>query len=311
MSFLFLNDKAFHHFVEKITDPQLFYVPNASKPKGTLIIYCTVLMQTQRNPSQQLKSTSALSRPSYLTRIGDAFFFLGRFFREAWSPPFEFRELLHQCYQVGNKSFGLVSLTGIIMGIVLTIQSRPTLVEFGAVSWLPGMVAVSLVREIGPVITALICAGKVSSGIGAELGSMRVTEQIEAMEVSGTNPFNFLVVTRITATTIMVPILVIYADALGFIGSFIGVNIKGEVSFFLFLSRAFASLEFVDIIPATIKTVLFGFFIGFIGCYLGYNAGRGTEDVGKAANTSVVYASLLIFIVDVIAVQITDIFFLS
>lgn len=268
-------------------------------------------MGTQRLITSLKKRLSDKERHPFLAKIGDAMFFLGRFFKEAYSPPFEVGELLRQCYQVGNKSFALVSLTGIIMGIVLTIQSRPTLVEFGAVSWLPGMVAVSLVREIGPVITALICAGKVSSGIGAELGSMRVTEQIEAMEVSGTNPFNFLVVTRTTATTIMVPILVVYADALGFLGSFIGVNIKGDVSFFLFISRAFASLEFVDLFPAIIKTIIFGFFIGFTGCYLGYNAGRGTEDVGKAANTAVVYASLLIFIVDVIAVQITDIFFLS
>jgi phospholipid/cholesterol/gamma-HCH transport system permease protein len=268
-------------------------------------------MTTQRRSTLQRKIRINPGKATIVTRIGDAMYFLFRFFKEAYSPPFEFGELLRQCYKVGNKSFGLVSLTGIIMGLVLTIQSRPTLVEFGAVSWLPGMVAVSLVREIGPVITALICAGKISSGIGAELSSMKVTEQIEAMEVSGTNPFNFLVVTRVTATTIMVPFLVVYADALGFIGSFIGVNIKGDVSFFLFISQAFASLEFVDILPATIKTVIFGFFIGFIGCYLGYNSGRGTEDVGKAANTSVVYASLIIFVVDVIAVQITDIFFLS
>lgn len=210
---------------------------------------------------------------------------------------------------VGNKSLGLVSITGFIMGLVLTIQSRPTLADFGAESWLPGMVAVSIVREIGPVITALICAGKVGSSIGAELGSMKVTEQIEAMEVSGTNPYEYLLVTRILATTLMIPLLVFFADGMGLLGSFVGVNIKGDVNFFLFFSQAFGSLEFIDVIPATIKTFLFGFVIGFVGCYKGYNAGRGTESVGIAANSSVVVASLLVFVVDMVAVQITDMFF--
>jgi phospholipid/cholesterol/gamma-HCH transport system permease protein len=248
----------------------------------------------------------ALSKKSILVDAGETTLFLLRFFRELFVPPYRFREILRQCYMVGNRSFGLVAITGMIMGLVLTIQSRPTLADFGAESWLPGLVAVSLIREIGPVITALICAGKVGSSIGAELGSMKVTEQIEAMEVSGTNPFKFLVVTRIIATTIMVPMLVIFADAMGLIGSYIGVNIKGEVNFFLFFSQAFSSLEFIDILPATIKTFLFGFVIGFIGCYKGYNAGKGTEIVGIAAKAAVVAATLTVFIVDMVAVQITD-----
>jgi phospholipid/cholesterol/gamma-HCH transport system permease protein len=245
---------------------------------------------------------------SFVLEIGSLTLFLGRFFKELLTPPFEGKEVIRQCYSIGNRSLSLVAITGIIMGLVLTIQSRPTLADFGALSWLPGMVAVSIIREIGPVITALICAGKIGSSIGAELGSMKVTEQIEAMEVSGTNPFEYLVVTRILATTLMIPILVFFADAMGFIGSFIGVNIKGDVNFFLFFSQAFSSLEFIDLFPATIKTVFFGFVIGFVGCYKGYNAGRGTESVGIAANSAVVAGSLLVFIVDMIAVQITDMF---
>jgi phospholipid/cholesterol/gamma-HCH transport system permease protein len=246
----------------------------------------------------------------FFTNAANVTLFFLRFFRELFTRPYEFAETARQCFVIGNKSFGLVGLTGIIMGLVLTIQSRPTLAEFGAESWLPGMVAVSIIREIGPVITGLICAGKIGSGIGAELGSMKVTEQIEAMEVSGTNPYKFLVVTRIVAATFMVPLLVIYADTMGLIGSYIGVNIKGEVNFFLFISRAFASLEFIDILPATIKTFFFGFVIGFVGCYKGFNAGRGTESVGIAANSAVVAASLMVFVVDMVAVQITDTFFL-
>jgi phospholipid/cholesterol/gamma-HCH transport system permease protein len=243
------------------------------------------------------------------TDAGNATMFITKFFKEAFHPPYEFKELTRQCYVIGYKSLPLVAITGFIMGLVLTLQSRPTLAEFGAESWLPGMVALSLIREIAPVITALICAGKISSGIGAELGSMKVTEQIDAMEVSAIDPFKYLVVTRILATTLMVPLLVIFADAVGIAGGYAGINIHSDVTLFRYLSQVFTSLEFLDIMPATIKTFFFGFFIGMIGCYKGYTAADGTESVGKAANSAVVAASLTIFIIDMIAVQLTDLFF--
>jgi phospholipid/cholesterol/gamma-HCH transport system permease protein len=192
------------------------------------------------------------------------------------------------------------------MGLVLTIQSRPVLVEFKAVNLLPGMVAVSLIREMGPVITALICAGKIGSGMGAELGSMRVTEQIDAMEVSSVNPMRYLVVTRVLAATLIIPILVIYADTMGILGSWAGVNIKGDVTFVLFFNQAFSHINFMDFLPAVIKTYFFGAVIGLVGCYKGYNAGSGTESVGIAANSAVVISSLLVIILDLVAVQITD-----
>jgi len=241
-----------------------------------------------------------------LMNMGEVSLFLVAILRETFTRGFEFKEFLYQCYKIGYKTLPLISITGLIMGLVLTIQSRPVLVDFGAVSMLPGMVAVSLIREMGPVITALICAGKVGSGIGAELGSMRVTEQIDAMEVSSTNPMRFLVVTRVLAATLMIPLLVLYADLLGVLGSWAGTNIKGDVSFVLFFSQAFRVVEFMDLIPAIIKTFFFGAVIGIVGSYKGYNAGRGTESVGIAANSAVVVASLLVIIVDVIAVQITD-----
>jgi phospholipid/cholesterol/gamma-HCH transport system permease protein len=192
------------------------------------------------------------------------------------------------------------------MGLVLTIQSRPTLVEFGAESLLPSMVAVSLVREISPVITALICAGKIGSGMGAELGSMRVTEQIDAMEVSGTNPFKYLVVTRVGATTLMLPILSSISNAISLYGSYLGVNIRGAVSWNLFWTQVFDSLSFGDVVPSLVKTFFFGFAIGLVGCYKGYFSKKGTEGVGRSANSAVVVASLLVFILDLIAVQISD-----
>jgi phospholipid/cholesterol/gamma-HCH transport system permease protein len=242
----------------------------------------------------------------FFSDIADFFLFLGRTTREAFSRDFEFKEFFRQCYLIGYKTLPLISITGLIIGLVLTIQSRPALVDFGAESMLPGMVALSIIREMGPVITALICAGKIGSGMGAELGSMKVTEQIDAMEVSATNPMRFLVVTRVLAATLMIPILVLYADALGILGSWAGANIKGDVTFVLFFSQAFSVIDFLDLFPAVIKTFFFGAAIGFVGCYKGYNAGRGTESVGKAANSAVVLSSLLVIIIDLVAVQITD-----
>lgn len=236
--------------------------------------------------------------------------FTARFFKTALKPPYEFAEILKQAFIIGYNSLSLVAVTGFIMGLVLTIQSRPTLATFGAESWLPGMVAVSIIREIGPVITALICAGKVGSGIGAELASMKVTEQIDAMEVSGTNPFKYLVVTRVLAATLMIPALVIFADAIGLFGSFIGINVMDNVGFRLYFTQAIKSLDFVDVFPAFIKTFFFGFAIGTIACYKGYASNKGTEGVGMAANSAVVIGSLCVFIIDMIAVQLAS-FFMS
>jgi len=243
-----------------------------------------------------------------LSEIGGLSLFTAQFFKELFRPPYEHREFMRQAYKIGLSTLPLIGITAFIMGLVLTLQSKPVMAEFGAESWLPGMVSVSIVREIGPVITALICAGKIGSGIGAELGSMRVTEQIDAMEVSGTNPMNYLVVTRVLATTFMIPILVFYADAVSFVGSYIAVNLQGFTSLPLFVNLAFDPLHYADLIPATIKTFFFGFAIGIIGTYKGYYSSNGTEGVGRAANSAVVISSLVIFIMDLIAVQLAEIF---
>lgn len=237
--------------------------------------------------------------------------FTVRFFTELFKPRFEFNEFLRQCFYIGNKSLPLVAITAFIMGLVITIQSRPTLVEFGAEAWLPKMVSVSLVREIAPVITALICAGKIGSGIGAELGSMKVTEQIDAMDVSGTNPYKFLVVTRVMGTTLMIPLLAVLADTVSLYGGYLGANIRGVVSWNLYWNQVFDTLVYADLMPSIIKTFFFGFAIGIIGCYKGFNTNKGTEGVGQSANSAVVISSLLVFIIDLIAVQITDIFNLN
>jgi phospholipid/cholesterol/gamma-HCH transport system permease protein len=243
---------------------------------------------------------------NFLTDFADVVLFILLVVKETFSRNFEWKEFFRQCFQIGYKSLPLISVTGAIMGLVLTIQSRPVLVNFGADSMLPGMVSVSLIREMGPVITALICAGKIGSGMGAELGSMKVTEQIEAMEVSSTNPIRFLVVTRVLAAILMIPLLILYADTWGLAGSWIGANLKGDVTLVLFFSQAFSHIDFIDFLPAFMKSFFFGAVIGLVGCYKGYHAGRGTESVGKAANSAVVLGSLLVLIVDMIAVQITD-----
>lgn len=288
--------------MESVRYPHIMKNFNPSTPVIKAKTYATKQSIKLSEKTLQRKEKAS----GFLLDVGNMASFIGAIFRETFSTQFEFKEFLRQCFQIGNKSLPLVATTGAIMGVVLTIQSRPVLVDFGAVSMLPGMVAISMIREIGPVITALICAGKIGSGMGAELGSMKVSEQIDAMEVSATNPMRFLVVTRVLAATLMIPLLVIFADTLGFFGSWLGVNIKGSVSFTLFFSQAFSTIEFIDFIPAVVKSFFFGAVIGIVGCYKGYNAGRGTESVGLAANSAVVLSSLLVIVVDMIAVQITD-----
>ena len=240
--------------------------------------------------------------------LGELIFFTGRVIKQFFQPPFEHRELVKHSFLLGNKSLALVGVTGFIMGLVLTMQMNPILSDFGAQTLLPGVIAVSMIRELGPVITGLICAGKLSSGIGAEISAMTVTEQIDAMEVSGTRPLSFVVASRVMATTLVVPVLVIFADAFSLLGAFLAVIIFESMPFTLFINLSFSMLDFVDLLPATLKTVFFGFFIGLIGCYKGYTAGRGTESVGRAANSAVVVSSLTIFVIDLIFVLITSIF---
>jgi len=243
---------------------------------------------------------------SFLEDTGNLSRFTARYFSIGFRQPFETKEFLRQCYNIGYKSFALVSLTSLIIGLVLTMQLRPSLVEYGVESRLPIMVGIAIIREIGPVVAALIFAGKIASSIGAELGSMKVTEQIDAMEVSGTNPFKYLVATRVLACTVMLPILIVMADAIALVGAYIGVNIQGITSLRLFFTEIFNSLELSDVLPSYIKTYFFGFVIGIIGTYKGYSATKGTRGVGNAANSAVVLASIFIFIIDLLAVQITE-----
>jgi phospholipid/cholesterol/gamma-HCH transport system permease protein len=232
-------------------------------------------------------------------------FFL-RFFKEVLRPPYEFKEIVKQCYEVGWQSLPLISLTGFITGLVFTKQSRPSLAEFGATSWLPSLVAIAIIKALAPLVTALIAAGKVGSNIGAEIGSMRVTEQIDAMEVSAVNPFKFLVVTRVLATTFMIPVLVCYTGCVAMLGAYLNVHTNEMTSFVSFFEQAFEKISFLDIFSSLTKAICYGFTIGIVGCYKGYNATQGTEGVGRAANASVVVSMFLIFVEEILIVQITN-----
>jgi phospholipid/cholesterol/gamma-HCH transport system permease protein len=254
------------------------------------------------HPSLLGKAKGMFSKIYYITQ------FITRFFKEVFVPPYEFREVIRQCYEVGYKSLGLISLTGFITGIVFTKQSRPPLADFGATSWLPSMISIAIIRALAPLITALIAAGKVGSNIGAELGSMKVTEQIDAMEVSATNPFKFLVVSRILATTLMLPLLTMYAAFVGLVGAYLNVHSNELTSLTSFISDAFARITFLDIFSSVIKAIVYGFTIGITGCYTGYHAEQGTVGVGRAANMAVIVSMFLIFIEEMVIVQIVNYF---
>jgi phospholipid/cholesterol/gamma-HCH transport system permease protein len=244
----------------------------------------------------------------FFIRIYDVTRFIGRFFKELFLPPYEYKEIMNQFFDVGIRSFSIITLTGFITGLVFTKQSRSSLAEFGATSWLPSLMAIAVVRALASLVTALIIAGKVGSNMGAELGSMKVTEQIEAMEVSSTNPFKFLVVSRILATTCIVPVLAIYMGFIALLGAFVNVATHEQTSFTYFFEAAFMKITFLDVWVLMIKSAVFGFTIGVTGCYNGYNAAQGTVGVGRAANTSVVVSMFLIFMEELIIVQIVNYF---
>ncbi|WP_338876433.1 ABC transporter permease [Spirosoma sp. SC4-14] len=257
-------------------------------------------------PANKSSSKPVLSRglDKLFLNLTDVASFVGRFFKEVFLPPFEFKEIIRQCYEVGYRSLLLISTTGFITGVVFTNQSRPSLSEFGATSWLPSLIAIAVVRALGPLVTALIASGKVGSSIGAELGSMNVTEQIDAMEVSGTNPFKFLVVSRVLATSITIPVLTMYTIFVALMGAYLNVNQHEQTSFTSYFQEVFGAITYTDIFASLTKSIVFGFTIGMVGCYKGYHSSKGTEGVGKAANSSVVTSMFLVFIEELLSLQI-------
>lgn len=245
----------------------------------------------------------------FLDEAGALFGFIGQFFRRFWRRPFEFKELLNQMDEVGSKSFLLVSVCGLAIGVVLAMQSRGTLARFGAEAFLPSMLALSVFKEIGPVITGLVLAGRLGAGFAAEIGSMKVTEQIDAMEAAALKPFHYLVVTRVLACVIMFPLMTILVDVIAIAGGFVESNLASDMDWRVFIDTAFSSMRFVDITVDTMKTSIFGFIVGIVACFLGYTVRGGTREVGQAAMQAVVLSSLLILIADVVVVRISLLIF--
>lgn len=244
-----------------------------------------------------------------LEEFGDFATFSARVFKQLFHRPFEGRELIRQMDETGTKSLALVLVAGCSIGIVLSMQSRGTLARFGAEVVLPNMLALSVVKEIGPVITALVLAGRLGAGIAAELGSMRVTEQIDALEVSALQPFKFLVVTRVLACVVMFPLLTIACDVVAILGGYLEALLSSDLDYRLFIDQAFSSLRLSDVLFSTAKTSVFGFLIAVVGCYSGYHVRGGTREVGQAAMRAVVIGSLLVLLADVLMVRLSLILF--
>ena len=235
--------------------------------------------------------------------------FCWQVFRAAITPPFELRELIHQMDEIGAKSLPLISLAGAATGVVLALQTHDSLVRFGAISMLPTVIIFSLVRETGPVITGLIASGRVGAGIGAELGSMKVTEQIDAMEVSAVDPYKYLAATRVVACILMQPLLTLAADFCGVFFGWIASTLQNPISLQYFIHSGMTEMGFNDFLPPTFKTAIFGFIIGAVSCFFGMNTRGGTEGVGRSATRSVVVSSLFIVVADVALVRVIAVLF--
>ena len=246
---------------------------------------------------------------SFFEWFGELGIFCGRLVRAALVPPYEIKELIRQLDEIGSKSLPLVALAGAATGVVLSLQTRDSLTRFGAKSMLPAVIIFSLIKESGPIITALVVSGRVGAGIGAELGSMKVTEQIDAMEVSAVNPYKFLAATRVVACITMLPLLTLAADFCGIFMGWVATTLADPVSLRLFIDRGLKAVAFSDFLPPTSKTAVFGLIIGVVACFQGMRTRGGTEGVGRAATSSVVISSLFVILADVLLVRLIQVFF--
>jgi len=240
---------------------------------------------------------------SFLAAIGDATLFALKAARETVIPPFEYAETSRQIYELGLRSAPLIAVSGLAVGVVLSMHTRASLERFGAESMIPAGLAIALVRETGPLTAGLLLSGRIGAGIGAELGAMRVTEQIDALEASAVDAFRYLVVTRVIACIIALPILTTLMNFSGMLGGFIAETAATGMSLRLYFNRAFSLIDMTDYVPSTLKTIVFGFIIATTSSYLGFHTDSGTEGVGRASTKSVVLSSILIIVSNVLLVR--------
>jgi phospholipid/cholesterol/gamma-HCH transport system permease protein len=243
-----------------------------------------------------------------LAWIGEVTFFGIRALRDAFLPPYEFREIARHVFEIGWRSIPLIALSGFAIGVVLSMHTRASLERFGAEAMIPAGLAIAMIRETGPLTAGLLVSGRVGAGIGAELGAMKVTEQIDALEAVAVDSFKFLAVTRILACILAMPLLTVIMDFCGIFGGYVAEATISGMSWQLYFNRAFSLVEFRDFIPATLKTAVFGMIIGTIACYLGFTTTQGTEGVGRSSTRSVVLSSITIIMANVVLVRL--IFFL-
>ena len=238
-----------------------------------------------------------------LATVGRVSLFAAKAGREALTPPFEVRETLRQVYELGARSAPLIAVSGVAIGVVLSMHTRASLERFGAESMIPAGLALALVRETGPLTAGLLLSGRIGAGIGAELGAMRVTEQIDALEASAVDAFRYLVVTRVVACVISLPLLTTLMNFAGMIGGFLAETAATGMSLTLYFSRAFSLIDLIDYVPATLKTMVFGFIIATVSAYLGFTTESGTEGVGRASTRAVVLSSVGIIVANVVLVR--------
>ena len=246
---------------------------------------------------------------SLLAWVGDAALFGGRAVYQTFLPPYEFKETWRQVYEIGWRSLPLIALSGVAIGVVLSMHTRASLERFGAEAMIPAALAIALIRETGPLVAGLLVAGRVGAGIGAELGAMRVTEQIDALEAVAVDAFKYLAVTRIAACIVVMPLLTSVIDFCGIFGGYLAEASTSGMSMQLYFHRAFQIAQFSDFVPSTLKTAVFGFIIGTIASYLGFNTRQGTEGVGRASTSSVVLSSICIILVNVVLVKLIFLLF--
>ncbi len=240
---------------------------------------------------------------SGLEWLGGLALFGSRVLRAAVTPPYEWRELIRQCDFIGSRSVPLVALAGAAIGIVLALETRDSLIRFGAKAFLPSVIVFSLLKESGPVITGVVVSGRAGAGIGAHLGSMKVTEQIDAMEASAVDPYKYLAATRVLACILMLPLLTILAIFCGAMMGWVATTLTEPISLRLFLEQGFKDMAFSDYIPPIFNTTVFGFLIGLVACFQGMRTRGGTEGVGRSTTSSVVLSSRFVLVADVFLVR--------
>jgi phospholipid/cholesterol/gamma-HCH transport system permease protein len=279
---------------------------------GYLFVLTSAFSAAWTGLSGRLRAQSPVARTlltSFFEWFGNLGIFCGRLVQAACAPPYEGRELIRQLDEVGTKSLPLVAFAGAATGVVLSLELRNSLTNFGAKSLLPAVIIVSIINESGPIITGLVVSGRVAAGIGAELGSMKVTEQIDAIEASAVNPFKFLVAPRVLACALMLPLLTLATDFCGIIMAWVATMLAEPISLRLFMESGLKHVTFNGFLPPTFKTTVFGLIIGLVGCFQGMRTQGGTEGVGRAATNSVVLCSLFIILADVFLVRLILVFF--